>query len=365
MLGLLMAVEAGLARAEPALEVISASDRRHDRIAAGREAVAAEVLGFGDSLVKVGVVPAMLEARLDLRAYNLAVLAGPPPASYFLLKRALDAGARPRAVVLDSNPATLAQAPRYVVRDWAVLIGPAEALELARESCDLGLFGIYLVHHLIPSVRLRLDLRAAVVDAMAGRKSARWGGVVGRQYTVNGGALIQARSHPDDGPDPFPDGEAPPSEELGCYSAGWSALPLNLVYLGKFLRLAESRKIPVFFVVPPIHPGVQARRERLGLDEVYIDLIRKIRRKYSGVVVVDGRHAGYGHGAFADTHHLNLVGALAFSQALSESIAERLADAREEVRWVALPWYEGPPFRPVVEDVVDAFAALARRAADN
>ena len=71
--------------------------------AIGREARGCEVLCFGDSLVKYGVVPRVLEARLGRRAYNLAVANGQAPTAYFLLRRALEAGARPAAVLIDGE----------------------------------------------------------------------------------------------------------------------------------------------------------------------------------------------------------------------------------------------------------------------
>src|SRR5580693_8460636 len=48
------------------------------RRAAGPEA-RAEILTFGDSLIKLGILPRVLEARLGRSSYNLAVLGGQPP----------------------------------------------------------------------------------------------------------------------------------------------------------------------------------------------------------------------------------------------------------------------------------------------
>ena len=53
------------------------------------------VLCFGSSMVKQGVLPRVVSRPLGKPAYNLAMCAGPPPASYFLLRRARQSGARP------------------------------------------------------------------------------------------------------------------------------------------------------------------------------------------------------------------------------------------------------------------------------
>src|SRR4051812_10632731 len=58
------------------------------------EAKGPEILCFGDSLVKFGVLPKVVSSSTARTAYNLALLNGPPSASYFLLRRSLAAGAR-------------------------------------------------------------------------------------------------------------------------------------------------------------------------------------------------------------------------------------------------------------------------------
>src|SRR4051794_12362625 len=72
--------------------------------AARREATRGELLCFGDSLVVFDVAPRVLEARTGRRAYNLAAMGSQSSTSYLLLRRALEAGARPSAVVVDFMP---------------------------------------------------------------------------------------------------------------------------------------------------------------------------------------------------------------------------------------------------------------------
>lgn len=366
MLGLLLAVETGLARGELGLGTVGAADWGLNRAEAVREGPGAEILCFGDSLIKCGVAPAVLEARLDRTAYNLASLGATPPASYFLLKRALDAGARPRAILFDAKASTLNAANYwFTVRDWANLVGPWDAWQLARDDRNPAFFGLHLAHYLIPSVRLRLDLRTMVVGQVSGAPPApevSWGAIVRRQHAVNLGGVYRPPSHAKTGPDPFPNGVLPLYEDVVCYPAGWTPYPTNLVYLDKFLALAASRKIPVFFVVPPIHPGVQAGRERRGLDATYIELVRKIHDRYKTVTVIDGRHAGFEHKVFADSHHLDLEGAAALTDSLARVIGPRLDGTGAGDRWVALPPYADPAAWPPIENMDESRLALARQA---
>ena len=108
---------------------------------------------------------------------------------------------------------------------------------------------------------------------------------------------------------------------------------------------------------------MQAVRERKGLDATYIDLVKKIHGRYKNVTVIDGRHAGFGHKVFADSHHLDLEGAAALSDSLARVIGPRLDGPAGGDRWVALPPYADPAAWPPIEDMDESRTALARRAA--
>jgi hypothetical protein len=367
MLVLMTAAEYGLAGLELRLAPMAAADWGLNRAEAVNEAVSANILCLGDSLIKCGIAPAVLAARLRLSAYNLASLGAAPPASYFLLRRALDAGARPKAIVLDASAGTLNAADyRGIVRNWAALLDPRDALQLAHDDRDPGFFGLYLIHHLVPSIRMRLDLRKAIAGELAGAPAASdlaWGPIVERQHAVNRGGCHRPSTHAKDGPDLFPGGVLPPGEAAVSYPAGWTSYATNLVYLEKTLALAESRRLPVFFLVPPIHPGVQAGREARGLDESYMQLVRKIHTRHTNIIVVDGRHSGFGHGVFADAQHLDRDGAVALSASLARSMAPRLAGNASGDRWVTLPDYAEPTERAEIEDMAASTLALARAGA--
>ncbi len=67
------------------------------------KAVGSDVLILGDSMLKFGVAPRVLEQTTGHSVYSLALLDGKPAASYFLLRRALAAGARRRSYSLIIN----------------------------------------------------------------------------------------------------------------------------------------------------------------------------------------------------------------------------------------------------------------------
>ncbi len=167
MLALLAAAECVLAGRELRLAPMAAADWGLNRAEAAGEAASAEILCLGDSLIKCGVAPAVLAARLGHSAYNLAALGAATPASYFLLRCALDAGARPKAIVLDASASTLNAADyRGIVRNWAALLGPQRCAASSHATTGTSASsGSTLIHYLVPSVRMRLDLRKAIAGA--------------------------------------------------------------------------------------------------------------------------------------------------------------------------------------------------------
>lgn len=99
----------GMAVLVPALEAVVSWHWRDlasyqaigTRFAAERAMTSAcAVLGLGDSQMKFGFDPPQFERTLGLSAFNLAVPGTPPALSNVILSRALEAGARPRAIVL-------------------------------------------------------------------------------------------------------------------------------------------------------------------------------------------------------------------------------------------------------------------------
>src|SRR5262249_46347702 len=108
MLGLVVAIESFVARdlldfSDP----VSLSWRLAARWAA-HAAPGRPVRSAGDSLIKPGLIPRVIPARSGLAATNLAIARGPAPATFFLIRRAFDSGARPAALVVDFKPNVLA-----------------------------------------------------------------------------------------------------------------------------------------------------------------------------------------------------------------------------------------------------------------
>jgi len=326
--------------------------------AAQRDAPGCAVLCVGDSLVKHGVIPSVLESKVGGRVCNLAVARGPAPATYFLLKRALEAGAAPKAVVLDFKPSVLVGSAEYNLRYWQEILTAREILDLARRDHGGSLFVKIAVGRLLPSVRGRLEVRGAILAAFKGEESPMLilNRICERNWGVNQGANVAAQN-------PAFNGEVSEQQHKTLLSHLWYSHRANRKYVDEIFKLTAERSIPVYWLLPPVSPALQARREQTGAEEGYLGFVRDFQSRYSHVTVVDGRHAGYPSSAFVDATHLDGRGAQGVSSALGAILQERL-DGRtdlERKRWVNLPRFD-PNVAPLpLEDVEESRKVVMAR----
>ena len=346
MLALVVLVEGGLAgRGDAIGDWMSLTWRSAGRWARGTEA-RADLLCLGDSLIKEGVLPRVLGRGLGVSVYNLAIHGGSAPSSYFLLRRSLRNGARPRAVVVDFHPNLLATAPRSSAPYWSDLVDARDAIDLGWNARDPDLFVRTVVFGLLPSLKNRDTIRADLSSAWRGgtpegRGTCR---ALARNFRENLGARVSPVTPP----------PADPEAYFRTLSdrGRWKPNPVNVAYMRRFFALAERSGVLVFWLLPPTSPAWQGRREKLGADASYEALARALQAGYRNVVVVDGRFAGYGASAFHDLTHLHVVGATELSESLATSLSPYLAPAPPvTATWAALPRFRGLPRGRLPEDL--------------
>lgn len=351
MLVLVAAVEVFVGRGRDRFADFAAQDWTLARRRAGREARSAKVLCFGDSQVKMGVVPRVIEARVGLPAYNLALVGGQPASSYYLLRRALDSGANPSAVVVDFLPPLLAIDLERNHRNYPELLTFGESAELAFAARDPGAFLGRTVEMILPSVKTRNDLRAAVFAALQGKPMIERGDAAyPRNWRFNLGTMLFPA---------YPFTENPESWYRANYPAPWSCTGLHGGYVRRFLDLAATRGIAVYWLLHPIAPTAQRYCDERGQDARYEQFVRDAAARYPNLVVVDGRHSGYRETEFIDTVHLHA----AASFVLSEDLASVIAGPPTQDRWVSLPLYAARLADVPVETLVESRSVLERAGA--
>lgn len=313
---------------------------RYSATSARTIATRCEILGFGDSLMKFGFQPRVIEARTGRSAFNLAVYGGPPSQDFLSLQRVIMAGGKPTALVVGFQAIHFGKEPRFHAREFAEAISASEAFQLAWTSSDPGLFGWLTVDRLLSSARARYEIRSRIVASLAGENRSDPGlvrAIFRRNWMMSRGAHVQSE-------DPrAPTGMAAVARALELYP--WTMNPpspdaVELQYIRKFLDLALERRIPVFWVIPPMLPEIRDRMEEIGLATITTNLAAQMRAEYSNVVVIDGRASKYDASAFcADAVHLNSKGANAMSRDLAIVIRRHFAEPKNQPAVVALPEY--------------------------
>ena len=344
MLALVYAAESFVTRHK--LDALDLNDWEYHvaHASAARRARGCDVLCFGDSIMKMGVLPKSIEARSGLRAYNLAIRASQAPATYYVFRRALNRGARPSAVVVDYNPTLLARPPQINDYRWTYLLSPIDALELGLRTRDADFLASLLVQGSLPSLRARRNLRPWILESVAGRYwTKRYETPIYlRHWVENQGAMIELGNPAT----PWNDKQ----HQRTFYTPDWAPDRVNADYLRAFMTLAESHGVTVYWLIPPTVPGLQAAKSSAGFDAKYVAFAQTLQARFANLIVIDGRHANYDPKHFSDPDHLGVEAATALSEDLGDTI-RRLRREIPPDRWVELPRYRRRGNAPLIEDV--------------
>ncbi|RUL89316.1 hypothetical protein [Tautonia sociabilis] len=322
--------------------------------------IGARVLCLGDSRMKLGVLPVVLEDRIGLPAYNLAVPGAPASATVILLEKALRAGAKPSLLVVNFDENLLAVSPRERVSEWPELLGPGDWLGLARRSGDLDFVLRVGLGMILPSWRDREAIRERIVAALGGRErpilpelralDRNWRRNLGAQVATPGERVPSSTAFIDSGATPR--------------SRGWRPHPINAQAVHRLCSLADRLGITVAWLLPPSRADWTDRRRSLGLTEAFDAFVAEVLDAHPNVVVVDGRSAGFPDAAFRDPTHLDGLGASSLSESLADALLPLLDRGRaddDSARLVALPAYRPPSSRLSLEDMATSAAMVRTR----
>jgi hypothetical protein len=290
------------------------------------------------------------------------VLGGQPPTGDFLLRRVLDTGHCPRALIVDFSPLLLGMDPRVNLEWWAALPRGGERLELAWHSRDPALAGSLILRGMIASLSNRETIRAAVglaaFDATTDDDLPTADDLMAlrRNWQVNRGAQVAPRSfiavqgalpRPYDGP-------------------GWSWMPhpVQAYCVERFLATAQARRIPVYWVLPPAEAVWLDRNERVGTIDAYRRYVHGQVARFPVLTVLDGQRAGWDRAWFRDPVHLNRDGAIRLSLAVADAIAAEQGGSHDRGRWIDLNGSGAPPprdFQDLLEDLDQSRLAVRNR----
>ena len=209
-----------------------------------------------------------------------------------------------------------------------------------------------------PTVRERLDLRAEILSAFRGDPNAPGSSMPRsilaashrRNWTLNRGAQA------------LPDYNVPRDPEAWYqvdYPGPWACDPMIAGYLDRFLSLAESRGISVYWLLHPVDPEGQALLDRNGQEDRFGRFLADLLRRHRNLVLIDGHHSHYDRSAFLDMVHLHDRGAYALTAALAEVLGDDSANSRVRT----LPPYQPRPATTPIEDLNRSIVAVRERIA--
>jgi len=252
---------------------------------------------MGDSVAKSGIVETQLSDCLDHKlVFNAAISGTGPDFPYFTLKRELDAGVAPKAIVYAPSPHTFAS------RRVALLVGGyctwpevGDVFATRAESTET-LYGVLC--------KLSYTLRNR--EKIGGLFKASVADEVQEEY---GGKIKNAPHCP-----------LTVAQVLPQLRKPFSVLKFNGLMLDKFLQLAGDNHIPVYWTTMPVPPAVHESREPYAFDENYQAFLADMHDRY-GVTVVLKDFPVYDNQSFRDSLHMNHQAAERFSQFLGDKLA--------------------------------------------
>ena len=341
MVVLVVLTETFLAAHRPDFESLDLASYRYPGVMS-REVARSAILAFGDSLVKDGVLPRVIEERLGRSAFNLAVPGGMPSSSYILLRRVLEAGGRPDAVLVDFKSRNISFDPRWLAGQMSGLPTLRDSLELGLSYRDADFLTTLLLARTLTSYQARREIRSVIwrrLDPNHPLDFLPMAAYVRNWEQHQGGQVNEKnpRSLAPDGP-----------QDLQTYLLPhWWPDRRSARHVVKFLTLAEAHHVPVYWLLPPMHPKLQAWRDEKRADADYERFVRYMQKQFPNLRVIDARHSGYGPDLFWDAVHLDGDGAALFTAQVADVLRERSSGTR----WVALPRPRAGGPRRALEDM--------------
>ena len=264
-------------------------------------------------------------------------------------------GARPSTVVVDFDRTILQAAPiRRTCRSpgptWSTSARPSSsAWRCATPTSSPGSPSPGSSPRSRTATRSAPALRAGLRGEATGRRANAL--QLRRNWTLNRGALVNARGS-------FQDFPAPDATE---YREGtWRPHPAHARFVRRFLERAASRGIDVVWLLPPVSPGTQAIWESWGDEARFESFARALLARHPNLLVLDGRHSGYDASVFHDAVHLDRDGAHALSVTVADLLARGALSPTGPTRWLALPAFRTPDAPFPLEDLAQSGAAVLR-----
>ncbi len=265
-----------------------------------------DVIAIGDSYIADAFVPQAFGAETGLKGFNFGVYNSSPFEWYYLARDLIDRGARPRYILIGTNPRMFGQAAGLGVHTFDFIHSLPLRIEMFWAAPGSN--------SLFKSVRHRYLLNTVMRRLTGGETPmpAR------RIEKIDNGYLENVRSM----------SAAPPSERSIEYQPlrPVAASRDQIVMLERLLDLLERHGIEPIFVNTPVHRTLLSRMELHEDYQAFCRTMADIAGRHR-TPVFDGRKAGYVAALrtadFLNEEHLGASGARRFTTDLGLWFAAR------------------------------------------
>jgi len=289
----------------------------------------ADYLCIGDSMVKYGISSSAIRTLTGKTTFNLAGPGACAVVNYYILSEALSDTPHAKAIIIDFEPLITKNNPWETLNASSEILTCGEWLDLCRNTKNFDGCSSLFLQIAFPLYRFHREICLNLFDKPeTRRKELEMVQMFEKSWYENSGQTCAE-------PKPEP---AYPWLEIVKERVPWTCHPLNEKYIERIFKLAKSKGVEVFWLLPPLHPLAQAEVTRLGLDQSYVAFARQLQSRFDNVTILDGRFLHYDASSFIGGTHLNSNGAKALSCCIGKyfSLCDSAKSSGVKSKWVIL-----------------------------
>ncbi len=279
---------------------------------------AAAIQLHGDSVAQGALLAGEIEKSLPpgTKVWNASLQGSGPEFTYFLLKRQVERGRAPGAIVIAHSPHT------FVTERMGVLVGAFLGWGEIPEAFLHGRHFFDALYGVLCKLSFTLRHREELGDLAKGRRAAiaSWNDPLPTEAWVRRvGVEAEAKWERE--------GKGAPGPLHPVYLRRFEPDPGVTAMLGRTLALARTHGIRVYWLTLPEHEAVAAARDTLGFAPAYVAFVDSLAAR-GEITVLKREFEVLPASEFADYTHLRLRAALALSREVGEKLAAEGKPAR-------------------------------------
>jgi hypothetical protein len=275
---------------------------------------AAPIQLMGDS-VSSGIHVGRLQefVGIDQQISNYSLPGTSPMFNYFVLRRQLAGGHKPKVIVFAPHPCTWREP--FVDRFLARFANPRESTQLLRDGVDFSDWFYGMLCRASYTLRYREELYLAVTQGDR-RFFRTWENLV--PSVQNTSAKIEPAEAPPTppGPSKLDWQQLPPS-----LTAPISIHPYNRLYFEKFCRLADQNGIRIVWLTLPEPQVFRDHFAQTARTAAYAPFLHAMQARHKNLQILSAEIPVMPDNHYSDAWHMNRYGAWTFARQAGQQLS--------------------------------------------